>query len=84
MKKFIALFFIVLVALSLTACKSEPSYSHGYGISYGLVHGHYVGIAEVVVDENDVIIMARMEEAQLPYVAAQVALTDEQKSESSC
>jgi hypothetical protein len=78
MKKLIAVFFVVLAAISLAACKAEPSYSYGYGITYGLVHGHYVGIGEVVLDENDVVVAARLEEVQLPYVAAQVSLTEEQ------
>ena len=80
MKKLIAIFFVALLAFGLAACKEqEPSYSYGYGVSYGLVHGHYVGVAKVVVDKDDKVVNVQFEEYYLPYNSAQIVLTDEQK-----
>lgn len=82
MKKLIAFFFVALLALGLVACKeeAEPHYEYGYGISYGLVHGHYVGVAEIVVDKDDKVVSAKFDEYYLPYNTAQVTLTDDQKA----
>ena len=81
MKKLILMFFVVLFALGLVACtEDEPSYSYGYGVSYGLVHGHYVGVAKVVVDADDVVVNVQFDEYYLPYNTAQVTLTDDQKA----
>ena len=80
MKKLIAIFFVALLAFGLAACTEdpEPSYSHGYGVSYGLVHGHYVGVAKVVVDKDDKVVNVQFEEYYLPYNFAQIVLTEEQ------
>ena len=79
MKKLVAFFFVALLALGLVACKdAEPEYEYGYGISYGLVHGHYVGVAEVVTDKDDKVVTAKFDEYYLPYNLGQVALTEEQ------
>jgi hypothetical protein len=79
-KKLILMFFVVLFALGLVACtEDEPSYSNGYGVSYGLVHGHYVGVAKVVVDADDVVVNVQFDEYYLPYNTAQVTLTDAEK-----
>lgn len=82
MKKLIAIFFVALLAFGLAACTEdpEPSYSYGYGVSYGLVHGHYVGVAKVVVDKDDKVVNVQFEEYFLPYNFAQIVLTDEQKA----
>jgi len=82
MKKLIAIFFVALLAFGLAACteEQEPSYSYGYGVSYGLVHGHYVGVAKVVVDKDDKVVNVQFEEYYLPYNSAQVTLTDDQKA----
>jgi hypothetical protein len=82
MKKLIAIFFVALLAFGLAACteEQEPSYSYGYGVSYGLVHGHYVGVAKVVVDKDDKVVNVQFEEYYLPYNTAQVTLTDDQKA----
>jgi hypothetical protein len=78
MKKLIAIFFVVLLALGLVACteEQEPSYQYGYGVSYGLVHGHYVGVAKVVVDKDDKVVNVQFEEYYLPYNFAQVVVAD--------
>jgi len=82
MKKLIAIFFVALLAFGLAACteEQEPSYSFGYGVGYGLVHGHYVGVAKVVVDKDDKVVNVQFEEYYLPYNSAQVTLTDDQKA----
>ena len=82
MKKLIAIFFVALLAFGLAACteEQEPSYSYGYGVGYGLVHGHYVGVAKVVVDKDDKVVNVQFEEYYLPYNTAQIVLTDEQKA----
>lgn len=82
MKKLIAIFFVALLAFGLAACteEQEPSYSYGYGVSYGLVHGHYVGVAKVVVDKDDKVVNVQFEEYFLPYNFAQVVIAvDEDK-----
>ena len=83
MKKMVAFFFVALLALGLVACnneKTEPEYEYGYGIAYGLVHGHYVGVIEVVTDKDDKVVTAKIDEYYLPYNLGQVTLTDEQKT----
>jgi hypothetical protein len=78
MKKLFAMFFIMLLALGLVACteEQEPSYQYGYGVSYGLVHGHYVGVAKVVVDKDDKVVNVQFDEYYLPYNFAQVVVAD--------
>ncbi len=79
MKKLIALFFVAVLAFTFAACQeAEPHYEYGYGVSYGLVHGHYVGKIEVVVDKDDKVVSAKIDEYFLPYNVGQVALTEEQ------
>jgi len=76
MKKLIALLFVAFLALGLVACaEDEPSYEYGYGVGYGLVHGHYVGVVKVVVDKDDVVVNVQFEEYYLPYNIGQVAYT---------
>lgn len=76
MKKLIALLFVAFLALGLVACaEDEPSYEYGYGVGYGLVHGHYVGVVKVVLDKDDVVVNVQFEEYYLPYNAGQVAYT---------
>jgi hypothetical protein len=76
MKKLIALLFVAFLALGLVACaKDEPSYEYGYGVGYGLVHGHYVGVAKVVLDKDDKVVNVQFDEYYLPYNAGQVVYT---------
>lgn len=76
MKKLIALLFVAFLALGLVACaEDEPSYEYGYGVGYGLVHGHYVGVAKVVLDKDDNVVNVQFEEYYLPYNIGQVAYT---------
>jgi len=76
MKKLIALLFVAFLALGLVACaEDEPSYEYGYGVGYGLVHGHYVGVAKVVLDKDDKVVNVQFEEYYLPYNVGQVAYT---------
>src|SRR5690606_10937375 len=70
MKKLLVAFLVALSVLGLAACGSAKEY--GYGKAYSLVHGHYVGVAEVVVDKDNKVVSVDFEEYDLPYNAAQV------------
>lgn len=67
MKKVFALFAVVLTALVLTACAKDYT-----ATGYGLVHGHYVGVADITVDSEGVVKKLKFEEYYLAYNAAQV------------
>lgn len=67
MKKIFALFAVVLVALTLVACNKDTT-----ATGYGLVHGHYVGVADIKVDAEGVVKELTFEEYYLAYNAAQV------------
>ncbi len=71
MKKLLVLFLVAVSVLGLAAC--GPTKEFGYGIAYARVHGgHYVGVAEVVVDKDNKVVKVDFEEYYLPYNAAQV------------
>lgn len=72
------LIMVILFSVGLVACAndSNTNYSHGYGISYRLVHSHYVGVAEVVVDANDSVVSIKFDEYYLPYSFAAVVVED--------
>ena len=80
MKKMFTFFFVVLLALSLIACNNDdqpdptptPIFTNGTG--YGLVHGHYVGVIDVTVDEAGLVTDLEVEEYFLPYSFAKVVL----------
>lgn len=54
----------------------EVPASYSYGIAYGLVHGHYVGIAEVTIGKDNKIVSAKLEEVYLPYNMGQINVTE--------
>ena len=88
MKKMFTFFFAVIIAFSLIACKddktpdptdptvipTEPTVVPvtTRGVGYGLVHGNYVGVADVTVDEDGNVIAASFDEYFLPYSWAKV------------
>jgi len=77
MKKRVLFIMALLASFVLVACQdTEPSYTHGYGVSYGLVHGHYVGVSEVVVNLNDEVMSVKFDEYFLPYSFAAVVVED--------
>lgn len=77
MKKRLLFFIVLLVSIGLVACQeADPSYTHGYGVSYGLVHGHYVGVAEVTVNADDEVVSVKFDEYFLPYSFASVVVVD--------
>lgn len=72
MKKLLVLFLVAVSVLGLAAC-GGPAKEFGYGMAYARVHGgHYVGVAEVVVDKDNKVVKVDFEEYYLPYNAAQV------------
>lgn len=79
MKKRVLFIMVLLVSLGLVACQeTDSSYTHGYGISYGLVHGHYVGVSEVVINDSDEVVSVKFDEYFLPYTFAEVVVADPQ------
>ncbi len=78
MKKLLLMIFVVMVSLSLVACTNNElaTKTHGYGVSYRLVHSHYIGVAEVVIDESDNVVLIKFDEYFLPYTFAAIELED--------
>ncbi len=73
MKKFVVA-SAVLAASVLASC-GVPLDVEATGIGYGLVHSHYVGVAEITT-ENDIVTEASFEEYFLPYSWAKVTETE--------
>ncbi|MBN2300822.1 MAG: hypothetical protein JXC31_06535 [Acholeplasmataceae bacterium] len=78
MKKLLMFISVLFVLIGLVACTSgdQATNTHSYGISYRLVHKHYVGVAEVVVDENNNVVLVKLDEYFLPYSFAAVTVED--------
>jgi len=55
-------------------CVVPASYS--YGIAYGVVHGYYVGVAEITIGKDDKVVSAKMEEYYLPYNIGQIHVVE--------
>jgi predicted small secreted protein len=72
MKKFVVA-SAVLAASVLASCVATVETE--VGIGYGLVHSHYVGVAEITT-ENDIVTEASFEEYFLPYSWAKVTETE--------
>ena len=72
MKKFVVA-SAVLAASVLASCGAMVETE--VGIGYGLVHSHYVGVAEITT-ENDIVTEASFEEYFLPYSWAKVTASD--------
>ncbi len=78
MKKVLLFVSILLLSIGLIACTNvdQGNKTYGYGISYRMVHSHYVGVAEVVVDQNDNVVSVKFDEYFLPYSFAQITVSD--------
>ncbi len=78
MKKLLLMIFIFMLSMSLFACSSTDieTKGYGYGVSYRLVHSHYVGVAEVVIDGNDNVVSIKLDEYYLPYTFAAIEVND--------
>lgn len=91
MKKLLAFLLVFTLGFVLYACgddEDENGDDNGngngngeveefIGTGYGLVHGHYVGISTVEVDEDGVVIEATLDEYFLPYSWASVEVDEE-------
>jgi hypothetical protein len=71
MKK-LGFFVAALAGVVLAGCNATDVKT---GIAYGLVHGHYVGVAEMTT-ENDVVTEVSFEEYFLPYNWAKVTAAE--------
>ncbi|TVP85065.1 MAG: hypothetical protein EA375_05145 [Acholeplasmataceae bacterium] len=88
MKKWFALFFIAFFAFVLVGCNGAEEcevceecpvceeQNFGFGVGYGLVHGHYVGYVEITIDADLNVVAVRFDEYYLPYLSGQVAVDD--------
>ncbi len=92
MKKLFTMFFVALLAFTLIGCGNDceecevcetcetcdvcEDQAFGYGVGYQVVHGHYVGVAKVVVDEDDAVVSVDFDEYYLPYSWAKVTPED--------
>ena len=72
MKK-ISMLVAAIGAVILASC--GPTIETKAGVGYGLVHSHYVGVAEIVT-EDDVVTEISFEEYFLPYNWAKVTAAE--------
>ncbi len=72
MKKVFALLFAFTLVITLGACGRDDELEVLYD-GYALVHGHYVGVVNIEVDEDGIITDIMLDEYYLPYNWAKVS-----------
>ncbi|MFP4286312.1 MAG: hypothetical protein ACLFRI_01325 [Candidatus Izemoplasmataceae bacterium] len=63
MRKVLALIFMLVAVFTVAACGPSSTEASAYGV----VHGHYVGVADITVDKDGVVTDLTLEEYFLPY-----------------